>query len=384
MSSDRLDASPAQFGKVLRWLRLLVPALLLVVLVATAAGTPRPGMNAIGVALAAFALMSVGVVATLTRPEGRWHPMFAVGLLASSVALTIVQGGAAIPGIFVGFSLILFRLRKPVWLVPGILGLVLVGTFAAAIRDSSFETAMLNVITLGAFYGMWFLAARLSAANRHAERLVAELEASRDAQARAAGMAERQRVAREMHDILAHSLSGLMLQLEGARMLAAADPADPRLRLAVDRAHHLAKSGLDEARRAIGMLRDDDLPGPELLPALAAQFELDHGIPCRLTVSEPAGTPPSTGSEQRLAIYRVAQEALTNIARHATAERIAMDLSTCDGWTRLRIENFGVPAAEAGDGYGLTGMRERAELLGGTLTAEPTPTGFRVELGVPA
>ena len=103
--------------------------------------------------------------------------------------------------------------------------------------------------------------------------------------------------------MLAHSLSGLMLQLEGARMLAADNPADPRLHQAVDRAHHLAKSGLDEARRAIGMLRDDDLPGPELLPGLAAQFEQDTGYRAG---SRPPATSPrpkrgwrSTGSPRR-------------------------------------------------------------------------------------
>jgi signal transduction histidine kinase len=75
-----------------------------------------------------------------------------------------------------------------------------------------------------------------------------------------------------MHDVLAHSLSGLLLQLEGARMLAAGNPADPRIPDAIDRAHHLGRTGLAEARRAIGMLRDDDLPGPDRLEELAAQF----------------------------------------------------------------------------------------------------------------
>ena len=77
-----------------------------------------------------------------------------------------------------------------------------------------------------------------------------------------------------MHDVLAHSLSGLMLQLEGARMLAADDPGDPRLPGIIERAHHLGKSGLDEARRAIGMQRDDELPGPERLADLLPDIVL--------------------------------------------------------------------------------------------------------------
>jgi signal transduction histidine kinase len=114
-----------------------------------------------------------------------------------------------------------------------------------------------TLAAIGAFYGMMYLAFRLGEANQQAERLLVELRESQAAQARAAGMAERQRLAREMHDVLAHSLSGLMLQLEGARMMAAEDPADPRLPGTIDRAHRLGKSGLEEARRAIGMLRDD-------------------------------------------------------------------------------------------------------------------------------
>jgi signal transduction histidine kinase len=188
-----------------------------------------------------------------------------------------------------------------------------------------------------------------------------------------------------MHDVLAHSLSGLMLQLEGARMLAAEDPADPRLAQAINRAHHLGKSGLDEARRAIGMLRDDELPGPERLAGLAAQFQQDRHIPCRLTVSGPAH---ELGTEARVALYRVAQEALTNITKHTHPERVELHLVYEPSVTRLTVEDFTTgapPAVATGEGgYGLTGMRERAELLGGTLTTAATRSGFRVELDVPA
>ncbi len=187
-----------------------------------------------------------------------------------------------------------------------------------------------------------------------------------------------------MHDVLAHSLSGLLLQLEAARMLAAGDPADPRLPGVVDRAHQLGRTGLDEARRAIGMLRDDELPGPDRLPALAAQFEQDRAVPTRFTVS---GAPRELASEARLALYRVAQESLTNITRHARPDRVELHLAYEPSATRLVVEDFAAVAAApapAGDGYGLTGMRERAALLGGTFTTDVTPHGFRVELDVPA
>jgi signal transduction histidine kinase len=194
-----------------------------------------------------------------------------------------------------------------------------------------------------------------------------------------------------MHDVLAHSLSGLLLQLEGARMLAVDNPRDPRLPELIERAHHLGRAGLDEARQAIGTLRGDELPGPERLAGLADEFERDCAVPCRFSVS---GRAYELGSEARLAMYRVAQEALTNIAKHATPDRVEVHLSYAPDATRLVVEDFasGRPASSAdggvgraGDtgGYGLAGMRERAELLGGTLVATTTDSGFRVELGVP-
>jgi signal transduction histidine kinase len=231
-----------------------------------------------------------------------------------------------------------------------------------------------------------FLAVRLREANDQAAALLAELEHSRAAEARAAGLAERQRLAREMHDVLAHSLSGLLLQLEGARMMAAENPTDRRIPEAIDRAHHLGRTGLDEARRAIGMLRDDDLPGPQRLKDLAAQFQYDHGVPCHFDVS---GVAHPLDSEARLAVYRVAQEALTNISKHAHPDRVEVHLANEPSATRLTVEDY-AQEARTGErtelshvGYGLTGMRERAELLGGSLTAEKTTSGFRVELQLP-
>ena len=154
----------------------------------------------------------------------------------------------------------------------------------------------------------------------------------------------------------------------------------PELAATLAQAHGLARSGLQETRRAIGMLRDDQLPGPESLPALVRDFERDTGVQCRLDVS---GTPRPYGPQARLALYRVAQEALTNVRRHAAAQRVELALDHSPAGARLTVQDVGVPAAPAGAGYGLTGMRERAELLGGRLTATATDRGFRVELWVP-
>jgi len=163
------------------------------------------------------------------------------------------------------------------------------------------------------------------------------------------------------------------------------NPGDERLAGTIDRAHELARSGLDEARRAIGMLRDDELPGPDRLAALTAAFQADTGVPARFSSS---GTPRELASAVRLALYRVTQEALTNVRKHARPDRVEVRLLYLPDQVSLEVEDVGAPASapSAGSegGYGLTGMRERAELLGGTLEAAPTGTGFRVLLRVPA
>ena len=134
------------------------------------------------------------------------------------------------------------------------------------------------------------------------------------------------------------------------------------------------------------MLRDDELPGPERLASLAAQFQDVSGVPCQFTVSGQAYDLPS---EAALAVYRVAQEALTNITKHACPERVEVHLGYEPCGTRLTVEDFAMNrepprAAGGGSGYGLTGMRERAELLGGDFTAGPRPEGgFRVAARLP-
>ena len=231
----------------------------------------------------------------------------------------------------------------------------------------------------------WFLAMRLL---HYVGDQRDALQASRDAEARAAAAAERGRMAREMHDVLAHSLSALALQLETTRLLARSRGVDADVTQAIDRAHHLAASGLDEARRAIATERGDELPGPERIGALADAFAERSGLPVAVEVH---GEPRELAPEARLAFYRTAQEALTNVQRHAIAERVDVELKYLPDSTVLIVEDHGIDGTPApvavgltGGGYGLTGMRERAELLGGELLAAPTTNGFRVELRLPA
>jgi signal transduction histidine kinase len=276
--------------------------------------------------------------------------------------------------------------------LPVRLSALVAGAAAGAVSAASLAIGrepvmgiVLNDFAILAFYLLSLLARRLRESNQRAELLLAELEETRAAQTQAAAMAERQRLAREMHDVLAHSLSGLVLNLEGARLLTAQGGADAQVAEVIDRAHRLAKTGLEEARRAIGMLRDDALPGPERLADLAAEFEAGTGVACKVAVT---GSKRELGPDGRLTFYRVTQEALTNVRTHAHADRVEIRLAYEPSGTRLAIEDCGSrrehPAPADGTGYGLTGMRERAELLGGTLTAGPTCSGFLVELWVPA
>jgi len=395
-----LRQTGAQHDAFRRRFRLLLPALLAVFVVAAYQAHPGPGLHGRGlvvsVAVGGYLVGILGVVAVIdglpaSNVIGRHGStklvvIVAAVMFASSVALLWAEPqGPGAGGALIGVFLVARLWPRRIAFV------VSVGAFAileVIVGFSGQGLAGLTVLgVLAACYGLVFLVVRLREANNEATALLAELEQSRAVEARAARLAERQRLAREMHDVLAHSLSGLLLQLEGARLLSAGNPADPRIPEAIDRAHHLGKAGLDEARRAIGMLRGEDLPGPDRLQELASQFQDDRGIPCQLDVS---GEVRQLGPQARLAVYRVAQEALTNVARHARPDWVDVQLAYDPSGTRLTVEDF-THATSAGhrsgpgtgNGYGLTGMRERAELLGGTLTVKKTCSGFRVELELP-
>jgi signal transduction histidine kinase len=223
---------------------------------------------------------------------------------------------------------------------------------------------------------------RLRVEQRRTESLLAEVVAGRDAQVLAAALGERAHLAREMHDVLAHTLSALSIHLEGARMMAEQRSSDHEVLSSLERASLLAREGLGEARRAVGSLRGEALPGPDLLPELACEFEQDTGVACQLTV---CGQPADLGADVRLALYRIAQEALTNVRKHSNASALTISLRYESDGIEMVIDNDGPPSASPlpGGKYGLSGMRERAELLGGKLEAGPTGEGFRVRLWIP-
>jgi signal transduction histidine kinase len=186
---------------------------------------------------------------------------------------------------------------------------------------------------------------------------------------------ERNRLARELHDTLAHSLSALIVQLEALRSLQAHDPEAAQA--AVDRLAVQAKHGLDDSRRAIQALRTDLVETLGLEGALRDElqaFSARTGVTADLTV---AGQERDLSVEEAQALYRIAEEALSNVERHAAAQNVAVRLSCGADRVDLVVRDDGVgfdPAAVDPERYGLTGMRERAALIGATLEVHSHPS----------
>ena len=228
-----------------------------------------------------------------------------------------------------------------------------------------------------------------------AEFLLAELQDAREGEAAAVALAERSRIAGELHDVLAHALSGLAIQLQGARKLAEAEPVSAALRAAIGRSAELAREGLADARQAVGALRGGRLPTVGQLGALVEDFRRDTGISVSLLTE---GTARPLPAEAELALYRGAQEALTNIVRYAPGATATVTVRYAPDRTILTVHNMEPPGkcAEsgsaagggvltgAGGGHGLTAMRERATRAGGTARAGPAPGGWLVEVEIPA
>ncbi|MFE2068477.1 sensor histidine kinase [Streptomyces sp. NPDC059467] len=203
------------------------------------------------------------------------------------------------------------------------------------------------------------------------------------AEAQAAVLTERARIARDVHDVLAHTLAGINMQLELADALL--DTGDlEKVRAVNDKAHSLVKESLKQAQWTVHALREDSLP---LVETLTAMLE-SSGHRDALTVR---GTPVEVPARVTQNLLRIAQESLTNAARHAPGGAVRVELAFAASSTALTIRNR--PAtrtvnAGVGSGMGLIGMRERVALLGGTLTAGPVTEGpdqggWQVEAVIP-
>ncbi|QWF78810.1 sensor histidine kinase [Amycolatopsis sp. CA-230715] len=208
----------------------------------------------------------------------------------------------------------------------------------------------------------------------NAERAAAEAERAGRSEAREAALVERSRIAREIHDVLGHSLSGIAMQLDMADALQGKGRTEEANR-AIRRARALAVDSITETRHAVHALREDTLPLEKTLELMAAGESVAFEV-----TGEPGPVPTETAH----AIVRAAQEALTNAAKYAPGSDRSITLGFTGGTVSLTVVNGpgGAPAGPGG-GMGLVGMRERVALLGGSLRAGPADGGWRVDVEVP-
>jgi len=247
-----------------------------------------------------------------------------------------------------------------------------------------------------AYAGMWSVAIsrrEYLVRAEQAERTLAETRRAREAETHAAALAERARIARDIHDVLAHSLAAVSVNLQAAEGLLAAEtlPKDnPELTKAIeciDRAGTLTREGMAQARRAILALREDAAPLPDQLATLASQFQAAGDATIQLNVT---GDPRPLSEQAVQVAYRTAQEGLTNARKHAPGQPVALALAFEPGQVAVTVQNPLPPAGEqgplaaAGAGAGLAGLKERAALAGGTLETGPADGTWQIELRIPS
>ena len=287
------------------------------------------------------------------------------------------------------------------WSVPalivGLLGGVLAWYSAYAERDAQLVGLVTPTVVVTA---VWQLGRTLRTRRRYLaelEQRAGRLERERDALARAAVAEERARIAREMHDVVAHTVALMVAQSEGASVAirTAPEQAERALQVISD----AGRTALAELRRLLNVLRDQSATeqsreqAPAPLPGLSQLSELvdavrASGLPVRFTRE---GLDGSLDPTLELAVYRIVQESLTNVLKHAGPDTpTALVCRRTSTAVEIDVMDQGCRATPAppgpGSGHGLTGMRERVAMFGGRFSAGPAPTGgwhVRVELPAP-
>lgn len=255
----------------------------------------------------------------------------------------------------------------------------------AAVGDSNWSasSAQLQLTVLPRFYRTWWFIALCVAAICLLAWAAYRLRMKQLQAQYGAVLSERTRMAQELHDTLSHTFTGVIVQLEAANSLLAKQKGDPASHLA--RAMRMAREGLTEARRAVYALRPEALearPLPEALTELVADTKAKSGLPVELCIS---GATIPIPQNVALHTFRIVQEAISNARQHAAAQRIAVELQVQPQHLMVRVtdDGRGFAAAAATSGYGLIGMHERAQRIGGHLTiASPLGQGTTVTLEV--
>lgn len=347
-----------------------------------------------------LALAVVGAAGLLVRRQRPWLT-FAVFAVIAVVALVTDTLAEPIGVALALYALFVYRSNRSGWLAFGVT--VVAGVFVLPaldwLRRGSPETPFtsvpgsllfLVVMLIAALFGVTvgdrrrYIGAILDRAN--------QLARERDQQARIATLAERARITREIHDVVAHSVSVMVSLADGASALAEKDPQ--RSRSAIQEIGEVGRQSLVEMRQLLGALGDDSADGEEQSPlrpnpglneltALVETFRT-AGLPVTVRTH---GSAPSSPALQNT-IHRIVQEALTNVLRYAKDPReVLLDLDF--GGDILVIEvtddgRQGPPAVSVGSGRGLVGVRERARLAGGIAEAGPLPGGgWRVRVEIP-
>jgi signal transduction histidine kinase len=385
----RADQRLRRQRDALRPLGLVVMA---AVAVGAVSGHPAPSLHGKGIGVSVAVVVFAGALAWAVRgsflQRSTTVQAVVIGAMgASGVALVALQpqGATELAGsaaVWMAVARLPFLLAAvlAIAVTTGLdLALALSGGSAAAVLAATMLCALLALVA--------YFIKQARASQDTTELLLAQLEDAREEQLRTATVQERGRIAAELHDVLAHSLSGAAIQLQGARKLAERDQASPQVRAAIDRAGELVREGLTNARQAVGALRGERLPGIAELEPLLETFRSDTDTDVTLRVE---GDPRPLPAEAGLALYRGAQEALTNIGRYAPGATTTVVLRYAADHTSLTVEDqiaagreYG-GLADVGGGNGLAGLRERLERTGGTLRAGPTEGGWRVELEVRA
>ena len=270
------------------------------------------------------------------------------------------------------------------------LAVLVVGYTIYALEDRNIRSGRTSELWAGAFFGVALLAAWLIGIFVHSGRertTLQRLAAERERAAEDAVTEERSRLARELHDIVSHNLSVVVLQAGGARAQGDGAPAGT-----LEKIERSSREALVEMRRLLGVLREDDAdrttaltpqPGIDQLQALAASMEA-AGLPVELTVD---GTHDDLPPALELSVYRIVQEALTNTLKHAGPTYAHVQIRRHERTVTIDVVDGGGGGANrghAGGGHGLVGMRERVALFGGELTAAPRPEGgFAVHATLP-
>ena len=344
------------------------------------------------VQIAAFSVIGVALLACLlveVLPRYRaWGLPIALGVMATAGGLGSLTSGS-------GQSLVAFAgvaamaagtdTERPAAIavaVAGILPIWIVGPLTGSTFGTLAGYPLLIVACLS--FGRNRRAYRVQA--EQAAALLEQYERVRAEQRRADVLDERTRIAREIHDVLAHSLGALGIQIQAAKAMLTDHRDVDRAVGALATAQRMAADGLTETRRAVHALRVDTLPLGEELAGVVDSHRQRYHVPVTF---ETSGTARALPPDASLALLRTAQEALVNAAKHASGQQVAIHLDYRDTGVRLSVVNHlnasGAPARRPGrtGGYGLTGMRERLKLLNGTLLAGPGDDEWAVTAELP-